>query len=182
MRWLLLLALALAACKAEPPRHRATGTLVRSGVDADDQARWATELALLRSGAVLDDVVRALSERGVTLTADELRRGVSARRVKDARLIEVSVALADRLLAREACNQLQQSYLARRLDGAGAVSATERKAAMTAVDELRAQLVASDGKDPAMAAKYDLAVQRARELELSRGELRNDVLILDACR
>jgi uncharacterized protein involved in exopolysaccharide biosynthesis len=183
LRRLTIVAILAAACGSPPPRHHAAGTLIMNGLADEDRAGWATELEILRSRALVDDVVRELAAHGVTVDGETLRRGVTARRVKDSRVIEVAVALPDRPLAIDACNTLMQRYFSRHREGLLAPQLAQRDALSAELDRLRAQLAASDaGEDPAVLAQYERTLGRLQALELSAAAPANDVLLLDACR
>jgi uncharacterized protein involved in exopolysaccharide biosynthesis len=181
---IVLCVLVLASCARDEPagRFRAAGTLIHDGLGPDDKAGWATELEILRSAAVLDEVHRALAARGSAPAPDLLRRGVTAKRRADSRVIEVAVSLDDRALAQAACNLVLSTYVERRLHGQPDQGRRAADALARELDQLRPALDVDGGDARAARAAYDRKLAQLRERELSAASVRTDVRLLDGCR
>jgi hypothetical protein len=153
------------ACRDDTaPKYVAVGTLVHDGLAEGDQTAWAKEM----------EVVKRLGPhegRGVAVT----RRG-------DSRLIDVSVTGDDPERTLEACNQVLGQYARYRMELRDAAGSAERDALKTRIERLRAELAKAPSEPPAVAAAYEQAVSRLRELEVAAGATRNDVHWLDACK
>ena len=124
MRWAALIVI-VAACGDTPARPTVTGTLICqpqtavlgvNGAVPDDQA---TTVALEQQ--VVEQIT---SERFLFRVAAEehveqatLAHAVTARPVKDSRLVEIGVALPDRAVAQRVCNAILDDYMVARMTG-----------------------------------------------------------------
>ncbi len=184
--WLILLTVPLAACskhKRDEPRFRSTGTLIHEGLQDNDTAGWDTELEILKSYALLEEVARELERQGRKVTAEALAPGVSAKRRAGSRVIEVTVGNDDDFLAAATCNLVLELYITRRRSLALQDVMMREKVLVEEVDALAAQLRA-DGGTPAIAERFERQQRRLDELQLERNEatFRTDVRPLDHCR
>lgn len=173
--------LACAGCEREarqPPRpaFRAVGTLILDGIAPDDAA-WATELELIRSQRLLAAVSRRLAERGPAPELEPLRRGLTATRRGESRVIEVSLAHDEGPLAETACNLVLEAYIELRI--AADRDATLEAAAAHA-DELD-QLERSSPPGSPARLQHEKAVHLA-EQQLADRAPRRDVRVLDRCQ
>lgn len=162
-------------------RFRAAGTLVLDGLAADDTAGWGTEAKILVSRAAILDVVERLRRNGTELDPELLRRGATARRVPDSRIIELSVRLDDATLAAATCNMLLETYLDRRLFRARAGADMRQKQLVEQLDELRAARSGDAGLDPVAEELYRTTLGRLAEAQLASRTTQRDGYLLDPC-
>jgi len=182
---MVAVAVGAAACqrtrRAPEGRFRAVGTVVLDGVAADDRAGWGTEAEILVSRAAILEVIEKLRLNHTELDPELLRRGASARRRPDTRILELTVRLDDARLATVACNLLLDGYLDRRLGRAHASMDDLERQLSNQLDGLRAALGADAGPDPVADQLYRTTLARLAEVQLSARAIERDAHVLDAC-
>ncbi|MBK9037170.1 MAG: hypothetical protein IPL61_38985 [Myxococcales bacterium] len=149
------------------PRVRAVGTIVVDGIALDDPRGWTAEVDRVRSSA-------GLGALGGAVPLADLERGLTVTRRPHTRIIEVSVALADELASRRACDATVQAYLSARLRPDPSDPVTLLRAEL---ERQRATLVEDD---PAQVAAYQRTLERLRTVDLASGEP-IAVRVLDPC-
>lgn len=184
-RWLgLAAAIACAACGDDgelPGKYRATGTLIHDGLADEDRAGWATEIEILKSGQLREEVLREVDPAERVRLEATLRRGLAVKRRASSRLIEVSVGADDAAVASGLCNELMRTYVEYRLTQHLMPLDAKRKALAQRLDELQAELAKGPTEPPALVKEYEATVGRLRELEISSMVPKNDVRLLDPC-